>query len=87
MLKSRREGEARYTALGGVNPMQCDANECCLSKTQKECLRVLGDVVGRRRRRVSFKGTHASGSRLATFLLEYFAVWTLGTEDWGGKRT
>lgn len=47
MLKSRREGEARFTARGaGVNPMQCNANECCLSKTQKECLRVLRDVVG-----------------------------------------
>lgn len=38
---------------------------------------------GRRRRRVSCKGTHASGTRLATFLLKYFAVWALGTGDRG----
>lgn len=44
---------------------------------------------GRRRRRVSLKGTHASGTRLATFLLKYFAVWALGTGDrgpGGGKK-
>lgn len=35
---------------------------------------------------MSFEGTHASGSRLATFLLVYFAVWTLGTGDWGAKE-
>lgn len=36
---------------------------------------------------MSFEGTHASGSRLATFLLEYFAEWTLGTGERGAKRT
>lgn len=32
---------------------------------------------------MSFEGTHASGSRLATFLLEYFPEWTLGTGGLG----
>lgn len=39
---------------------------------------------------MSLKGTHASGTRLATFLLKYFAVWALGTGDrgrGGAKRT
>lgn len=35
---------------------------------------------------MSFEGTHASGSRLATFLLDYFAEWTLGTGERGGKK-
>lgn len=82
MLKSRREYEAKVTARGaGPSPMQF--KRVLSVKDAKGVLARSQGRRGRRRRRVSFKGTHASGSRLATFLLKYFAVWALGTGDRG----
>lgn len=85
MLKCKREGEARPRGSRSSS-MQCNVNECCLSKTQKECLRGLwDDVDGGREGRVS-GGRTRQGRGWRPFCWSVFAVWALGTGDWGKRR-
>lgn len=68
--------------VGRCNAVQMSA--VCQRRKRSAC--AFWGRRGRRRRRVGFKKTHASGSRLATFLLKYFAVWILGTGAGRGKK-
>lgn len=60
---------------GARGAVQCNVNECCLSKTQKECLRGLWDDVDGGREGRASGGRTRQGRGWRPFCWSVFAVW------------